>query len=98
MNKNVPMETKALEIPTVLGELEDRLEILSGEKQLTAEDAKDVINNISYYPPIMHSYISSICGHACDRACYVHLEEKGVLNKKFHNKFRTREEWVLEVK
>ncbi len=77
---------------------EDRLEILNGKKQLTAEDAMDVINNISYYPPIMHSYISSICGHACDRACYVHLEEKGVLNKKFHNKFRTRDEWVLEVK
>jgi len=92
MSKNPFMSNHAL------SHREDRLEILSGEKQLTAEDAKDVINNISYYPPIMHSYISSICGHACDRACYVHLEEKGVLNKKFHNKFRTREEWVLEVK
>ena len=76
----------------------DRLEILNGEKQLSAEDAKDVMNNISYYPPIMHSYISSICGNACDRACYIHLEEKGVLNKKFKNKFRTREEWKLDVK
>ena len=84
--------------PHAFPDREDRLEILSGKKQLTPEDAKAVINEISYYPPIMHSYISSICGHACDRACYVHLEEKGVLNKKFHNKFRTRDEWVLEIK
>lgn len=84
--------------PHALPHREDRLEILSGEKQLTAEDAKDVMNNISYYPPIMHNYISSICGNACDRACYIHLEEKGVLNKKFKSKFRKREEWKLDVK
>lgn len=77
---------------------EDRLEILKGEKQLTPEESRMVMNEISYYPPIMHSYISSICGNACDRACYVHLEEKGVLNKKFKEKFRKREEWVLDVK
>ena len=40
----------------------------------------------------------AICGNACDRACYIHLEEKGILNKKFANKFRKRDEWVLEVK
>ena len=76
----------------------DRLEILNGKKQLTSEESREVINEISYYPPIMHSYISSICGNACDRACYIHLEEKGVLNKKFVNKFRTRDEWLLDVK
>ena len=92
MSKNPFMSSHALP------HREDRLEILNGEKQLSAEDSKDVMNNISYYPPIMHSYISSICGNACDRACYIHLEEKGVLNKKFKNKFRTREEWKLDVK
>lgn len=92
MSKNPFMSTHALP------DREDRLEILSGEKQLTEEDAKDVINNISYYPPIMHSYISSICGKACDRACYIHLEEKGVLKKRFKEKFRKREEWKLDVK
>ena len=76
----------------------DRLDILNGKKQLNSEEAREVINEISYYPPIMHGYISSICGNACDRACYIHLEEKGVLNKKFQNKFRKREEWVLDVK
>jgi len=91
MSKNPFMSTHAL------SHREDRLEILKGEKQLSREDAIDVIDNISYYPPIMHSYISSICGNACDRACYIHLEEKGVLNKKFNDKFRKREEWVLDV-
>ena len=84
--------------PHALPDREDRLEILNGEKQLSSDDAKDVINNISYYPPIMHGYISSICGGACDRACYIHLEEKGALNKKFENKFRKRDEWILDVK
>lgn len=37
MNKNVPMETQALEIPTVLGELENKLEIL-GQKINTLEE------------------------------------------------------------
>lgn len=77
---------------------EDRLEILTGEKRLDSKNAREVINEISYYPPIMHSYISSICGNACDRACFIHLEEKGVLKQKFHNKFRTHEEWFLDVK
>lgn len=92
MSKNPFMSTHALP------DRSDRLEILNGEKQLSAEDSMDVLNNISYYPPIMHGYISSICGNACDRACYIHLEEKGVLNKKFKNKFRQREEWSLDVK
>lgn len=37
MNKNIPQDTKALEIPTVLGELEDRLEVL-GQKINTLEE------------------------------------------------------------
>lgn len=77
---------------------EDRLDILNGRKQLNSNEAREVINEISYYPPIMHSYISSICGNACDRACFIHLEETGALGKKFKNKFRKRDEWVLDVK
>ena len=77
---------------------EDRLDILNGRKQLDSNEARELINEISYYPPIMHSYISSICGNACDRACFIHLEETGALGKKFKNKFRRRDEWVLDVK
>lgn len=92
MSKNPFMSQHALP------NMEDRLEILKGEKQLSPEKSRAVMNEISYYPPIMHSYISSICGNACDRACFIHLEEKGVLNKKFNSKFRKREEWFLDVK
>ncbi len=92
MSKNPFMSQHALP------NMEDRLEILKGEKQLTPEKSRAVMNEISYYPPIMHSYISSICGNACDRACFIHLEEKGALNKKFKNNFRKREEWFLDVK
>lgn len=92
MSKNPFMSTHALP------DMPDRLAILKGEKELSAEESRQVMDQISYYPPIMHSYISSICGNACDRACYIHLEEKGVLNKKFKEKFRKRDEWVLDVK
>lgn len=92
MSKNPFMSQHALP------DMEDRLDILKGEKKLSPDEARQVMNQISYYPPIMHGYISSICGNACDRACYIHLEEKGVLNKKFKEKFRKRDEWVLDVK
>lgn len=31
----------------------------------------------------------------CMRECYIHLEEKGVLKKQFHNKFRTKKPWRI---
>jgi hypothetical protein len=30
-------------------------------------------------------------------ACYSHLEEKGVLTKKFKTPFRKREEWKFDL-
>jgi len=33
----------------------------------------------------------------CLRACYVHLEEKGVLKRKFASKFRKRPQWRLSL-
>ena len=39
----------------------------------------------------------SICGRACDVACYCHLEEKGVLTKKFRKPFRYRPEWKFPL-
>jgi len=33
----------------------------------------------------------------CMRACYVHLESKGVLSRKFVNKFRKRPQWRLSL-
>jgi hypothetical protein len=36
-------------------------------------------------------------GRMCDTACYVHLEEKGVLKRKFKTPFRKRPVWKLSL-
>lgn len=76
---------------------EDRLEIIAGEAKVTPEKARKILDNIYFYPPAQHAYQCSICGRACDTACYMHLEEKGVLSKKFKTKFRDREEWRFSI-
>lgn len=78
-------------------DFENRLEIIAGEAKVTPETAKKILGNIFFYPPAQHAYQCSICGRACDTACYMHLEEKGVLNKKFNRPFRTREEWRFNI-
>lgn len=75
----------------------DRLEIIAGEAKVTPETAKKILDNIYFYPPAQHAYQCSICGRACDTACYVHLEEKGVLKREFSRPFRAREQWSFSV-
>lgn len=75
----------------------DRLAIIAGEAQLTPERAREVMEHITFYPPMKHCYSASICGKACDTACYIHLEEKGVLKRKFRTPFRKREAWKLPL-
>lgn len=79
-------------------EFEERLKIMSGEAVLDKERAKEVMEQCIFYPPIKQGYASSICGKACDVACYVHLEEQGKLECSQKNKFRRRPEWRLSVK
>ncbi len=77
--------------------MDNRLEIIAGEAKVTPETAKAILDKIYFYPPAQHAYQCSICGRACDVACYIHLEEKGVLTKKFKTPFRKREEWSFDV-
>ena len=84
--------------PNAYDEFEDRLEIIAGEAEISVEKAKKILDNTYFYPPIQHAYQSSICGRACDIACYVHLEEKGMLKKKFNTPFRKRKEWKFDIK
>ena len=78
-------------------DFDNRLEIIAGEAKVSPETAKKILDNIFFYPPAQHAYQCSICGRACDTACYVHLEEKGILNKKFNRPFKTREEWKFGI-
>lgn len=81
--------------PEAFADFENRMEIIRGTAEFDVEEAKNILDNIYFYPPAKHFYRTSICGRACDRACYIHLEEKGVLNKSFNKKFRTGEDWKL---
>ena len=84
--------------PEAFPGFEDRLAIIAGEAKVDPETAKKILDNIYFYPPAQHAYQCSICGRACDVACYIHLEEKGVLTKKFKTPFRKREPWAFDIK
>ncbi len=83
--------------PEAFEGFDNRLEIIAGEAKVTPETAREILDKIYFYPPAQHAYQCSICGRACDMACYMHLEEKGVLTKKFKTPFRKREEWKFSV-
>ena len=84
--------------PDAFADFEDRIAIISGEAKVSPERAREILKNIYFYPPAQHAYQCSICGRACDMSCYAHLEEKGVLSKKFKTPFRRREEWKFDIK
>ena len=83
--------------PNAYAELPNRREVMEGTARLSKEQAEEVMSETYVYPPIKHGYVSSICGKACDRACYVHLEESGKLSKSFVAPFRRRPVWELSV-
>lgn len=68
--------------PEAFADFDNHIEIIAGEAMVTPETAKKILDSIYFYPPAQHVYQCSICGRACDVACYIHLEEKGVLTKK----------------
>ncbi len=78
-------------------DLPNRLEIMNGTAKFTGlADSEAALDETFFYPPIKHAYVSSICGKACDTACYIHLEEQGKLKRSFKRNFRIRPEWVLK--
>lgn len=78
-------------------DLPDRMSIIAGEAQVTPEKARAILDRIYFYPPAMHSYQCSICGRTCDVACYIHLEEQGLLSKRFRTPFRKRPPWKFPL-
>jgi len=78
-------------------DLPEKAEVVGGKAKLTPELARGVIDRTHFYPPIKHAYCASICGRACDTECYVRLEERGVLKRKFKTPFRKRPQWSLDV-
>ncbi|MCQ2385438.1 MAG: hypothetical protein MJ078_02005 [Clostridia bacterium] len=76
---------------------EDRLAVIAGEAEITPEKARQIMDEIYFYPPAQHTYQCSICNRTCDVDCYCHLEEKGLLTKKFKTPFRKREKWEFPL-
>ena len=74
-----------------------KMQIINGQAEFNSEEAKEILDNIYFYPPAKHFYRTSICGRACDRACYMHLEKKGVLTRKFNRPFREKQDWKLST-
>ena len=83
--------------PDALSDMEDRLAIIAGEAQVTPEKARQIMDKLYFYPPAQHAYQCSICGKACYVECYVHLEEQGLLTKKFKTPFRKRTPWKFSI-
>ena len=84
--------------PDAFEGIDNRIEIIAGEAKVTPETARKILDKIYFYPPAQHAYQCSICGRACDISCYSHLEEKGVLKRKFKKPFRKRDEWEFDIK
>ncbi len=82
--------------PDAYSDIDDRLDIIHGTADIDKEKAMKILDSTYFYPPAKHFYRSSICGRACDRACYIRLEERGVLTRKFVRKFRTGKDWKLD--
>ena len=83
--------------PDAYKDFEDRIKIIAGEANVSSEKARKILDATFFYPPAQHAYTASICGRACDTACYIHLEEQGKLTKKFKRPFREREEWKFKI-
>ena len=83
--------------PDAFAGTDNRIDIIAGDAKVTPETAKKILDKIYFYPPAQHAYQCSICGRACDMECYVHLEEKGILKRKFNTPFRKREKWEFAI-
>ncbi len=83
--------------PEAYDSFDDKIKIIAGEAEIDEEKAKKILDATFFYPPAGHFYDCSICGRSCDIECYVHLEEKGVLKKKFKTPFRKREKWQYDM-
>jgi ferredoxin len=65
----------------------EREAILTGDKHFTQSEAEKIYSEISFLPNTQYGYVPCLCKKACDIACYTHLENKGLLSKKYVMKF-----------
>ena len=83
--------------PDAYADFQDRLEIIGGTAEITPELAERIMDANVFYPAIMQGYQACMCGRACDRKCYIHLEQSGKLNRPFKDPFQKRPEWSFAI-
>ena len=66
----------------ILKDYPDREVLLRGEKRFDAESARELYGQLDFLPYALNGYVGCLCGKACDRACYRHLERSGALCRK----------------
>ena len=71
-------------------------DLRKGKHNITPEEFDEFSAEIrDYYPSALYGYNPPKCG-GCLRACVNNLEKKGLLNRKFNNKFRKSKTWRLK--
>jgi ferredoxin len=81
----------------LFSELPDGDKIAHGEKRLSKEEVI-IVKRLAEttYGGIGDNYGACVCGKSCMRECFIHLEEKNVLKKKFKTPFRKDAPWKIE--
>ncbi len=68
--------------------------ILAGTARLSPPEVLEVQRRAVRYYPHAAGYLPATCGgRGCLRACYVHLERRGILRRRFKAPFRRRRPW-----
>lgn len=74
--------------PEIVVDMPDGQAVLNGQKRFNQADIDEYKPTWDEaYPQVRFGYNPALCGTACRRACLKHLEEKGILEDKFVNKF-----------
>ena len=74
------------------------LDILEKGVKAEKQGITKLYGALEQYFPSWVGYNMAKCGgciRACDRACYIHLENEGKLKNAFKSQFRKREDWKL---
>ncbi len=70
--------------------------IAHGKIHLTPEQAMEVKNIAQKTYGGVGNFVSCLCGKSCLRECFIHLEERNILKKKFKTPFRKTRPWHIE--
>jgi ferredoxin len=84
--------------PDALKDIPDGDKIAAGKITLSPEAAQKATAAAARSYGGTGIYNPCVCGKACQRECYIHLERRSVLKKHFVNPFRSAEPWHIENK